>query len=109
MQNVYGCTGNLGNECADHAAALGSLGLISSHNLASRWVRRNFDMSACCGDCINISEILENCSTLDQMQRQHLKMEVSAVFHHRVLCVSHVHICVIGDLAVSLFFSRAPH
>ena len=31
MQHVYGHSGNLGNECADHAAALGSLGLISSH------------------------------------------------------------------------------
>ena len=39
MQHVYGHTGNLGNECADHAAALGSLGLISSHNVAARWVR----------------------------------------------------------------------
>ena len=33
MQHVYGHTGNLGNECVDHAAALGSLGLISSHHL----------------------------------------------------------------------------
>ena len=32
MQHVYGHTGNLGNECADHAAALGALGLVSSHN-----------------------------------------------------------------------------
>ena len=42
MQHVYGHTGNLGNGCADHAAALGSLGLISSHNVATRWVRHNF-------------------------------------------------------------------
>ena len=34
-KHVYGHTGNLGNECADHAAALGSLGLISSHNIAT--------------------------------------------------------------------------
>ena len=27
VQHVYGHTGNLGNECDDHAAALGSLGL----------------------------------------------------------------------------------
>ena len=50
MQHVYGHTGNLGNECADHAAALGSLGFISSHNVATRWVRHNFDISACFGD-----------------------------------------------------------
>ena len=32
IQHVYGHTGNLGNECADHAAALGALGLVSNHN-----------------------------------------------------------------------------
>ena len=30
MQHVHGHAGNLCNECADHAAALGSLGLVSS-------------------------------------------------------------------------------
>ena len=59
MQQVYGHTGNLGNECADHAAALGSLGLISSHNVTTRWVRHNFDTSVCCDDCNSISEVLE--------------------------------------------------
>ena len=34
MQHVYGHSGNLGNECADHAAALGTFGLISSHDVA---------------------------------------------------------------------------
>ena len=33
MQHVYGHSGNLGNECADHAAALGTLGFTSSHNV----------------------------------------------------------------------------
>ena len=51
MQHVYGRSGNLGNECADHAAALGSRGLHSYYNLASRWVRHNFDTVACCGGC----------------------------------------------------------
>ena len=32
MQHVFGHVGNLGNECADHAAALSTFGLISSHN-----------------------------------------------------------------------------
>ena len=58
MQHVYGHTGNLGNECADHAAALGSLGLISNHNVATRWDRHNFDTSVCSDGCNNISEIL---------------------------------------------------
>ena len=38
MQHVYGHGGNLGNECADHAAALGTFGLTSSHNVATRWI-----------------------------------------------------------------------
>ena len=62
MQHVYGHTGNLRNECADHAAALGSPGLVSHQNLATRWVRHNFDISASCGDCSNIGEVLENCA-----------------------------------------------
>ena len=44
--HVYGHAWNLGNECADHAAALGLLGFISSHNDATRWCRHNFDTSA---------------------------------------------------------------
>ena len=44
MQHVCGHTGNLGNECADHAAALGALCLVSNQNLATRWVR---DMFGC--------------------------------------------------------------
>ena len=36
--NTYGHGGNLGNECAGHAAALGTFGLTSSHNVATRWI-----------------------------------------------------------------------
>ena len=50
---------NLGNECADHAAALGTFGLISSHNVASRWIRHNFDASECSDELHSIREILE--------------------------------------------------
>ena len=59
MQHVYGHSGNLGNECADHAAALDTFGLISSHNVASRWIRHNFDASVCFDGCNKIGEILE--------------------------------------------------
>ena len=76
MQHVYGHTGNLGNECADHAAALGSFGLLSSHKNATRWDRHNFDTSACCGDCNSVSEVLEKCIALE------LKL------HRYVLCSS---------------------
>ena len=59
MHHVYGHTGNLDNECADHAAALGTFGLVSNHNLSTRWVRHNFDTSACFGSCNNIGDVLE--------------------------------------------------
>ena len=51
MQHVYGHTRNLENECADHAAALGTFGLVSSHHLATRSVRHNCDTPACFGSC----------------------------------------------------------
>ena len=59
MQHVYGHCGNLGNECADHAFALGTFGLTSSHNVATRWIHHNFDASVCFDGCDNISEALE--------------------------------------------------
>ena len=59
MQQVYGHSGNWGNDCADDAAALGTFGLISNHNVATRWTRHTFDHSACVDGCNNISEILE--------------------------------------------------
>ena len=58
MQHVYGHTGNLGNECADHAAGLGVLGLVSNHNSSARWARHNFDTAACFGSCNNIRDVL---------------------------------------------------
>ena len=45
MQHVYGHGGNLGNECADRAAALGTFGLTSGHNVATGWIHNVFDAS----------------------------------------------------------------
>ena len=59
MQHVCGHTGNLGDECADHAAELGTFGLVSSHNVATRWIRNNFDASVCFDGCNSIREIWE--------------------------------------------------
>ena len=42
MQHVYSHAENLGNECADHAAALGAFGLVSKQNLSTRWARHSF-------------------------------------------------------------------
>ena len=55
MQHGYGHSG----KCADNAAALGTFGLISNHNVATRWTRHNFDASVRFDGCNNISEILE--------------------------------------------------
>ena len=46
MPHVYGHSGNLGNECVDRAAALGTLGFTSSHNITTRWIHDNFDATA---------------------------------------------------------------
>ena len=73
MQHVYGNAGNLRNECADHAAALRSLGLVSSHNDAARWVRHNFDTNAQCEGCNNISEILEGINHARTAARARIK------------------------------------
>ena len=59
MQHVRGHGGNLGNECADHAAALGTFRLIFSHNISTRWVHQNFDATVCFNDCSNIGAVLE--------------------------------------------------
>ena len=68
MQHVYGHGGNLGNECADHAAALGAFGLTSNHNVITRWNHHNFDAVACFDGCHNFNEILE--------RLQRIRMEV---------------------------------
>ena len=43
----------------NHAAALGTFGLTSNRNVATRWIHHNFDASACFDGCSNIAEILE--------------------------------------------------
>ena len=74
MQQVYGHNGNLGDECADHAAALGTFGLTSSHNVATRRIQNNFDASMCFESCNNISEILE--------RLQHIKNDATSLLQH---------------------------
>ena len=67
----FGHSGNLGNECADHAAALGICGLTSSHNVATRWIHNNFDASVRFRDCNNITEVLE--------RLQHLRNDAASI------------------------------
>ena len=51
---------NLRNECADHATALGAFGLVSNHNLYTRWTRHTFDSASRFATCHNLGEVLEN-------------------------------------------------
>ena len=76
MQHVCGHSGNLGNECADHAAALGTFGLISSHTVATRWIPHNFDTSVCFAGCYSISETLE--------RLQHIRTNTATLHQDRV-------------------------
>ena len=59
MQHVYSHAENFGNECADHAAALGAFGLVSKHNLSTRWARQSFDSVSCFDICHNLVDVLE--------------------------------------------------
>ena len=59
MQHVYSYAENLGNECADHAAALGAFGLVSNRNFSTRWVRHSFDSASCFATCHNLGDVLE--------------------------------------------------
>ena len=64
VQQVYGRRGNLGNKCAFHAAAHGTFGFISSHNIATRWFHHNFDANMCFNECSNIGDVLERLQTI---------------------------------------------
>ena len=57
MQHMHGHTGNLGNECADSTP--GTFGLVSNHDLFTRWVRHDIDTSAWFRSCNNIGEVSE--------------------------------------------------
>ena len=59
MQLVYSHAENLGNECADHAAALGAFGLVSKHNLSTRWALHSFDSVSCFATCHNLGDVSE--------------------------------------------------
>ena len=64
-----------GNECADHAAALGTFGLTSGHTVATRWIHNNFDASVCFDGCNNISEVLE--------RLQHIRTDATSLPQNR--------------------------
>ena len=45
---------------------LGALGLVSNHNLSTRWTHHSFDSASCFATCYNLGDVLENCVTLER-------------------------------------------
>ena len=90
MQHVCGHTGNLGNECADHAAALGALGLVSSHNFSTRWALHSFDSASCIASCSNLGDVLEKVRDIrtDMVSTSQHPNKSSRFVLQRVLCSS---------------------
>ena len=107
MQHVYGHGGNLGNECVDHAAALGTFGLTSSHNVATRWIHHYFDASVCFDGCDNhhrglgtIAAHSNRCNvTSPKLELALFSPSGSLCF----LCISRAFLVVSCILALSLF------
>ena len=96
MQHAFGHCGNLGNECGDHAAALDTYGLISSHNVTSRWVRHTFDFDGCFNGRHSISETLE--------RLQHIRTNIATFHQDRVVHrpFSSCSLCSVRSLRVLL-------
>ena len=59
MQHICGHAQNLGNECADHACALGTYGLSSNHNIRTRWTRSSFDSNSLFAQSDNLDDALQ--------------------------------------------------
>ena len=58
LHHTFSHNRNVGSECADHAAALGARGLISNHNLDTRWNRPSFDANSAFGAFNSLEEAL---------------------------------------------------
>ena len=103
MQYVHGHNGHWCNECADHAAALGTFGLISKHNLATRWIHHYFlTLQSVSMTVATSARSWNDCSTFEQMQRHFIKKRASvgaSQWTHRVICAVHV---TYGRVSLSL-------
>ena len=109
MQHVYGHGGNLGNECADHAAALGTFGLTSSHNVDTA----GFIIILTLPYILMVVTI--SARFLERLQ--HIRTDATSLHQNRsqrcvhrrvhcVSCASHAHFYVIGVPALSLLFEH---
>ena len=59
MQHIYSHAQNLGNECPDHAAALGTSGPVSNQNIRTRWINHSFDSNSLFALCDNLDDVLQ--------------------------------------------------
>ena len=57
-QHIHGHAQFLGNECAGHAAARCTIGLVSNRNISTRWTHP-FDSDSCFPTCHNLGDVLE--------------------------------------------------
>ena len=57
LLHVYSHGSNAGKECADHAAALGALGLVSKHIFVERWSPPRFNTTALLGNKSDLADI----------------------------------------------------
>ena len=60
IAHEYCHTGNVGNECIEHAANLGVKGLISNHNVHSRWTRPRPDSNRLSRSVDSLEPLLAN-------------------------------------------------
>ena len=97
MQHVYSHAENLGNECADHAAALGAFGLESNHNPSTRWARHScsIDSESCFAKCHNLGDVLEKLRDIRTARVSRRQTPGVSVVFHAVLrfvsfCLCHI-------------------
>ena len=60
LRHIYSHGGNVGNECADHAEALGALGFVSSRNVNTRWSH----------PCCNTTFFVRGCNDFIEIQHR---------------------------------------
>ena len=81
MTHIKSHAQNLGNECVDHAAALGTFGLGSNQNVCTRWAHPSFDSNSLFALCHNLGDVFQ------VMLEQHAYLlpkassEVDVLFH----------------------------
>ena len=64
LRRIHSLGSDADNDCADHAAALGALGLVSNHNIVERWPLPRFDTVNLLSNCNDLPKLDIVCATL---------------------------------------------